>query len=775
MPSRVPLFPVAVPVAPARESARAREGKPQPETAAGGATTPQQPYHGKRARVGLRHSLSYLVRQADAATGFRAGVMVEEFVYNLLGLYMLPVVLARHGVAGAANRSYLGVRQVFFWVQAVNVTAFIVINVLYGVYSGTPGFPLSLYELLVLDALNALRVLTIAVKYSTFTLAEAREMDHAVLPARLRNDKLVLGGWAAPSDHLLFTEMERAVVRTCAHLGKQNAIFPDATSRNAVLAQVEPSVTSFLQFELCAGHLGDTTTEEHVAACGFCASVGRMDPLHALLHLQPGACTSREMSVAVGEPTGGGGDVGSVVVVAASSSAAGGGLATARQGGGGTARVPASTTPPLPDATTIVHGVPAPPSTPPVPLALHTHVYRAPDPGTFVKAHVPIPVLPALPVKLLLWHTLRTAYASVAPAVAPAFRIAFVVAIAFALMPLAVRAAIGRTNWRDVSGPGAAAMAILTEQTFFYFYTTLGFVVVASLDQTRRLATAQQLDRLLDHTSLIGLRMHDAQAWDMDDDGGEAGERGRQHAVALPTSPVLAWGASSPPASSPPPDNPTAPLRSRAATGEGRSTPAGASSGTLTAASPLRTRSSVELLRAVHNTYLQPRMNLYPTEEDEAFSPVLHLSPARTPSTTVDCGGGGGGGSGNRAVIVLPPPLSSPTPTPSTSAADGSPPPPEAPHASVKFGGDADSVAPPPPPPGGEYLRAGTATDHEAVAWTESGGAATIGASPSLRARHAVSRRMRDVIVSRMQLLSPDEVAVTILDPSTAHPSLPLM
>ena len=34
---------------------------------------------------------------------------------------------------------------------------------------------------------------------------------------------------------------------------------------------------------------------------------------------------------------------------------------------------------------------------------------------------------------------------------------------------------------------------------------------------------------------------------------------------------------------------------------------------------------------------------------------------------------------------------------------------------------------------------------------------------------------MRDVIVSRMQLLSPDEVAVTILDPSTAPPSLPLM
>jgi hypothetical protein len=56
----------------------------------------------------LQHSLAYLVRKRDAEVMFKWKIFLSEFLYNLLGDVMLPIVLWRHGVIGARNRSFIG-------------------------------------------------------------------------------------------------------------------------------------------------------------------------------------------------------------------------------------------------------------------------------------------------------------------------------------------------------------------------------------------------------------------------------------------------------------------------------------------------------------------------------------------------------------------------------------------------------------------------------------------------------------------------------------------
>jgi hypothetical protein len=431
----------------------------------------------------LRHSFAYLVRQADAAVRIKYGVLLEEFIFNIFGTYCLPVVLWRHGFIGAHNRSYWE-NSATMKVQFVFTTALIAAHAVFFMYYDSPNFFFGAFELVLLDIFAVLRAFTIAVKYSTYSFAELRELDHRKLTRQERGEKLILRGWTNPQDHLLYLEMERAIVRSCPHLAKHEVVFPDEQTRTAVLYQLAPSLHMYVKFEICSERDPNFAKNHDSATCEVCQKCMKSDPVKAFIEqvdrtrLHKGAA-----SMAAGnlppitenafDPAASAASCPSEV-----------GAAEPRRTSLGRMRVStakdvrklrqshhsmADSLADVDEDQAIVH--------------------------TYMKAHIPLPDLPTLPAKLFLWHTISTAARQGKPLIKPFFLLAWCVSIVITFLPIVVRAVAGQIP--NMSLTSAICNGVLMLSNLFNVMTTLSFLFVGVFDHTRRLNAANLLKNLL--------------------------------------------------------------------------------------------------------------------------------------------------------------------------------------------------------------------------------------------------------------------------------------
>ncbi|RYG51975.1 hypothetical protein EON66_10225, partial [archaeon] len=102
----------------------------------------------------------------------------------------------------------------------------------------------------VLASVRRVALRSSAAKYAYYSIAELKETDLSVLPSWRVYEKLVLAGWSTPTPHLLFTELERAMVRVSPTLCSHKMLYADRTSRDAMLWSMKACLASYLQCEL---------------------------------------------------------------------------------------------------------------------------------------------------------------------------------------------------------------------------------------------------------------------------------------------------------------------------------------------------------------------------------------------------------------------------------------------------------------------------------------------------------------------------------------------
>jgi hypothetical protein len=409
----------------------------------------------------LRHSLSYLVRQSDAHVRLRVDILLEEIFYNLLGPYALPVVLYRHGMIGARNRRYIG-NNVPFKTQLFCVSMVIAANVLYFMFKGQAGFHFTAFELVFINVLSCLRACACGVKYSTYTLAEWRELDKTLLSNEELASKLMLGGWSNTPDHLVYAEMERAIVRSCPHMSRHRIVFPNRDTRKAVLFQMLASVPSFVRFELCQECTLDVVKPHDASKCATCKPFAVGDPTDVFLAHFGSLQSQARLNILSAERQVAHSDHDSTETESITSQS-------------------------LPDSSVLSPN-------PHKGVADQNDTPESMQGG--LKPHVPLPAtLPTLPAKLFLWHILRTAAAQ-ARCLNPRYgKLAALLALMLAVLPISVRGSMGELS--DLNGAGIACTIIFLIMTFVYVANILSFIFVGVYDHSRRLYAAKLLQQLL--------------------------------------------------------------------------------------------------------------------------------------------------------------------------------------------------------------------------------------------------------------------------------------
>jgi hypothetical protein len=114
-----------------------------------------------------------LARKADAEISFKAGVFVEEFIFNFFGIFSVPFVLWRKGKVGAQNRLLLSTQSLLtnlIWTSMLY--GFVV---LHAIFNGTPGYIISNFEVMLVFLLWTARSATIGVKWAFFSTAQVAE------------------------------------------------------------------------------------------------------------------------------------------------------------------------------------------------------------------------------------------------------------------------------------------------------------------------------------------------------------------------------------------------------------------------------------------------------------------------------------------------------------------------------------------------------------------------------------------------------------------------
>ena len=202
--------------------------------------------------VSVSAGVAYDLQRLDARVAFRAAPFLEELLYNGLLHLSLPLVLWRHGVAGARHRLFLPMAG------AVMLGPF-VLQAVYLLFAGAALAPWCLsglvrarvsgFEVAAMLLLHMARAATVAIKYGFYTEAEYERVDAPDLTVTEISSKLMLAGWLFPSIGLLHQELDRSIARTDPRGSSLRLVFPDEASRAAAMAALAEYVPEYRELE----------------------------------------------------------------------------------------------------------------------------------------------------------------------------------------------------------------------------------------------------------------------------------------------------------------------------------------------------------------------------------------------------------------------------------------------------------------------------------------------------------------------------------------------
>jgi hypothetical protein len=219
---------------------------------------------------------------------FKPQIFCQEFLFNFFGVLATPLMLSIIGCKGMAHRwfvcnckrarsaeeSAVYLHQSLIpWLpcccvmragnvssihQLVHLAIVMGLNSLFMMFKMN-GWPVAITvtEVVITNVLVALRAATVAAKYSFFSDAEYAQTIKAPVDGwndQRKRSKLVLGGWIAPTDNLLYLELERAAARNAPGMDTMTIVYPSDTARLTALAQMAESLPAFLQNESAIMH-----------------------------------------------------------------------------------------------------------------------------------------------------------------------------------------------------------------------------------------------------------------------------------------------------------------------------------------------------------------------------------------------------------------------------------------------------------------------------------------------------------------------------------------
>lgn len=193
------------------------------------------------------HSLAYRIRRHDAEVSFKLDIFIEEFFIQFFGHLAWPCIVYRKGRTGARSRTLnCDPNQGQFTISVVMALS---IGCYWAFRFSGLGFSVTATEHAVLMLLFAARAAVVAGKYAHYDRVSYSRLDRAPLSEEDRVAKLVLVGWVTPTPRLVFREMEKAIARSSAYLGRLRIVFPSSDERDAVLLTMAASLPSYCELE----------------------------------------------------------------------------------------------------------------------------------------------------------------------------------------------------------------------------------------------------------------------------------------------------------------------------------------------------------------------------------------------------------------------------------------------------------------------------------------------------------------------------------------------